>query len=146
MTYLATRPIANVTSPPVNWLLDDFVRDTAGVIDAVAVAADGLLIASSGGLPRDEGDHLSALVAGLVSMARAASRRYDFGGLRILMIEMRRGCLLVSAFADGGCLGVLASEGADLGVVGYGMAVLVDRAGETLTPETIAELRAARAR
>lgn len=146
MTYLDTRPTTIAPVPRFNWLLDDFVRETAGVRDAVAVAADGLLIASSGGLPRDEGDHLSALVSGLVSLARAASRRYDFGGLRILMIEMRRGCLLVSAFADGGCLGVLAADGADLGAVGYGMAVLVDRAGETLTPETIAQLRAARAR
>ncbi|NUR62986.1 MAG: roadblock/LC7 domain-containing protein [Catenulispora sp.] len=146
MTPVGTRGTAITTAPPFNWLLDDFVRDTAGVCDAVAVAADGLLIASSSGLPRDEGDHLSALVAGLVSLAQAAARRYDFGGLRILMIEMRRGCLLVSAFADGGCLGVLAAEGADLGAVGYGMAVLVDRAGETLTPETIAQLRAARMR
>jgi uncharacterized protein len=142
MTYADTRPTSIAPAPTFDWLLDEFVRETVGVRDAVAVAADGLLIASSRGLPRDEGDHLSALVAGLVALARAAARRYDFGGLRILMIEMRRGCLLVSAFADGGCLGVLAADGADLGAIGYGMAVLVDRAGQTLTPETIARLRA----
>lgn len=124
-----------------DWLLSDFARGTDGVRDAVAVSADGLLVAVSAGLPRDEGDLLAALVCGLVSLAREASRRYDFGGMRILMIEMHRGHLLVCALADGGCIGVLARDGADLGVVGYGMAVLADRVGELLTPAPIARIR-----
>jgi predicted regulator of Ras-like GTPase activity (Roadblock/LC7/MglB family) len=137
------RPTAGGGGPGFDWLLNDFVRDTDGVRDAVVVSMDGLLIARSAGLPRDEGDHLAALVCGLVSLARGAARRYDFGGMKILMIEMRRGYLLVSAITDGGCIGVLAGEGADLGVIGYAMAVLADRAGEVLTPAVIAELREA---
>ena len=124
-----------------DWLLSDFVRGTDGVGEAVAVSADGLLVAVSAGLPRDEGDLLAALVSGLVSLSREASRRYDFGGMKILMIEMHRGHLLVSALSDGGCIGVLAHGGADLGVVGYGMAVLADRAGDLLTPASIAQIR-----
>ena len=37
-----------------NWLLGNFVHQTDGVRDAVAVSSDGLLIASSDGLSRAE--------------------------------------------------------------------------------------------
>jgi predicted regulator of Ras-like GTPase activity (Roadblock/LC7/MglB family) len=126
-----------------DWVLADFVRQTDAVRDAVAVSADGLLIAMSAGLSRDEADHLAALVSGLSSLAKGAARRYDMGGMKLLMVEMFRGYLLVSSFAEGGCIGVLAEENGDLGLIGYGIAVLADRAGDILTPATIAELRAA---
>ncbi|WP_216900059.1 roadblock/LC7 domain-containing protein [Nocardia alni] len=124
-----------------NWLLTDFVRTTDGVRDAVAVSSDGLLMAMSEGLERAGADRLAAMVSGLVSLARSASRSYDFDGLKLIMIEMRRGFLLVSAIADGSCVGVIADSDADVGLVGYQMAVLADRAGALLTPTLIAELR-----
>ena len=124
-----------------NWMLANFVRSTDGVRDAVAVSSDGLLIAVSEGLGRTDADHLSAVVSGLASLARSASRRYDFDGMKLLMIEMRRGFLLVSAVSDGSCVGVLADSTAELGLVGYEMAVLADRAGDLLTPALIADLR-----
>jgi uncharacterized protein len=124
-----------------NWLLANFVRNTDGVRDAIAVSSDGLLIAVSEGLGRTDADHLSAVVSGLASLARSASRRYDFDGMKLLMIEMRRGFLLVSAVSDGSCVGVLADSTAELGLVGYEMAVLADRAGDLLTPALIADLR-----
>ncbi len=124
-----------------NWLLTDFVRTTDGVRDAVAVSSDGLLMAMSEGLERAGADRLAAMVSGLVSLARSASRSYDFDGLKLIMIEMRRGFLLVSAIADGSCVGVIADSDADVGLVGYQMAVLSDRAGALLTPTLIAELR-----
>ncbi len=124
-----------------NWLLANFVRDTDGVREAVAVSSDGLLIAMSQGLDRAEADHLAAVVSGLTGLARSASRRYEFDGLKLIMIEMRRGFLLVSTIADGSVVGVLAERGSDIGLVGYEMAVLADRAGTLLTPALISELR-----
>jgi uncharacterized protein len=124
-----------------NWLLVNFVRNTDGVRDAVAVSSDGLLIAKSDGLDRDGADQLSAIVSGMASLARSAARRYEFEGLKLIMIEMRRGFLLVSAIADGSCVGVLARPDCDLGLIGYEIAVLVDRAGAVLTPALIAESR-----
>lgn len=124
-----------------NWLLVNFVRDTDGVRDAVAVSSDGLLIAMSEGLDRAEADHLAAVVSGLTGLARSASRRHDFDGLKLIMIEMRRGFLLVSTIADGSCVGVLAERGSDIGLIGYEIAVLADRAGTLLTPALISELR-----
>nr|WP_152617880.1 roadblock/LC7 domain-containing protein [Phaeacidiphilus oryzae] len=130
-------------SQTFNWLIGNFVRSTDGVRDAVAVSSDGLLIAVSEGLGRTDADHLAAVVSGLASLARSASRRYDFDGMKLLMIEMQRGFLMVSAIRDGSCIGVLADSTADLGLVGYEMAVLAERAGDLLTPQLISDLRQA---
>lgn len=124
-----------------NWLLSDFVRTTDGVRDTVAVSSDGLLMAMSAGLDRTGADRLAAIVSGLSSLSRSASRSYDFDGLRLIMIEMGRGFLLVSAVTDGSCIGVIADSNADVGLVGYQMAVLAERAGNLLTPALISELR-----
>ncbi|OIV36473.1 dynein regulation protein LC7 [Mangrovactinospora gilvigrisea] len=124
-----------------NWLISNFVRETDGVRDAVAVSSDGLLIAVSKGLARTEGDHLAAVVSGLSSLARSAARRYAFDGVKLIMIEMGRGFLLVSAIRDGSCLGVLADSGGELGLVGYEMAALAERVGDLLTPALISDLR-----
>ena len=124
-----------------NWLLANFVRQTDGVRDAVAVSSDGLLIATSDGLSRADADHLAALVSSMASLARSASRRYDFDGLKLIMIEMRRGFLLVSSISDGSVLGVVAEGGCDLGLVGYEISTLADRFGTLLTPSLIVESR-----
>ena len=124
-----------------NWLLGNFVHQTDGVRDAVAVSSDGLLIASSDGLSRAEADHLAAIVSSLASVARSASRRYDFDGLKLIMIEMRRGFLLVSVIAGGSCLGVVAGGDSDVGLVGYEISLLAERFGALLTPALISESR-----
>jgi len=124
----------------------NFVHNTDGVRDAIAVSSDGLLIATSEGLDRASADQLAAIVSGLTSLARTASRRHEFDGLKLIMIEMRRGFLLVSTIADGSCVGVLADSSCDVGLIGYEIAVLVDRAGALLTPALIAESRQALSR
>jgi predicted regulator of Ras-like GTPase activity (Roadblock/LC7/MglB family) len=131
------------TAGGFHWLLADFVRNTDGVRDAVAVSSDGLLVAKSDGLDRTAADHLAAIISGLGSLGRSAARRYDFDGLKMIMIEMHRGFLVVSAFSGGGCVGVLAGADADPGLIGYEITVLVDRVGEALTPSLIAESRKA---
>ena len=101
-----------------NWLLANFVRRTDGVRDAVAVSSDGLLIATSEGLGRTDADHLAAIVSSLSTLGRSASRRYDFDGVKMIMVEMKRGFLLVSAIRGGSCLGTIADDGCDLGLIG----------------------------
>lgn len=124
-----------------NWLLANFARNTDGVRDAVAVSSDGLLIAMSDGIDRTGADRLAAIVSGLSSLSRSAARSYDFAGLKLIMIEMYRGFLLVSAIADGSCVGVIADGTADVGLIGYEIAKLADRAGALLTPSLVSELR-----
>jgi predicted regulator of Ras-like GTPase activity (Roadblock/LC7/MglB family) len=126
-----------------NWLLANFVRSTDGIRDAVAVSSDGLLIATSEGLDRTGADHLAAIVSSLSTLGRSASRRYDFEALKLIMIEMRRGFLLVSAIRGGSCLGVIADAHCDLGLVGYEISLLAERFGDLLTPNLITESRRA---
>jgi len=124
-----------------SWLLGNFVTQTDGVREAVAVSSDGLLIAGSDGLTRTDADHLAAIVSSLSSLGRSAARRYDFEGLKLVMIEMKRGFLLVSAIAGGSCLGVVADGDCDLGLIGYEISSLAERFGPLLTPALITESR-----
>jgi predicted regulator of Ras-like GTPase activity (Roadblock/LC7/MglB family) len=124
-----------------NWLLANFVHSTFGVRDAVAVSSDGLLIATSDGLDRDGADHLAAIVSSLCSLSRSASRRYEFEAVNLIMIEMRRGFLLVSAIRGGSCLGVIAESTCDIGLAGYEISLLAERFGDLLTPSLIAHAR-----
>jgi predicted regulator of Ras-like GTPase activity (Roadblock/LC7/MglB family) len=57
---------------------------------------------------------------------------------------MERGLLLLMAISDGSCLTVLAAPDCDMGLVAYQMTLLVERAGQTLTPALRAELQAVR--
>ncbi|GAB0101541.1 roadblock/LC7 domain-containing protein [Nocardia sp. JMUB6875] len=124
-----------------SWLLANFVRNTPGVRDTVAVSSDGLLIAMSDGLERVAADRLAAMVSGLTSLATSASRSYSFEGLKLIMIEMKRGFLLVSSMGNGSCLGVIADGNCDVGLLGYEISILAERAGSLLDPALISELR-----
>ena len=56
---------------------------------------------------------------------------------------MENAFLFVTGISDGSCLACVASAECDVGLVGYEMAVLVDKAGAVLTPELRAELQGA---
>jgi predicted regulator of Ras-like GTPase activity (Roadblock/LC7/MglB family) len=56
-------------------------------------------------------------------------------------VEMERGFLFLMSVSDGSSLAVLAHPECDIGLVGYEMALLVDRAGAVLTPDLRAELQ-----
>jgi predicted regulator of Ras-like GTPase activity (Roadblock/LC7/MglB family) len=125
----------------VNWLLDKFVTETDGVERAIGVSSDGLLIAISPPLSRDEAEKLAAMISGMTSLALSASRLLSKGPLRQVITEFGSGYLLVSAIRDGSCLGVITEPNGDLGLVGYAGAVLAQRVGSMLTPELITELK-----
>lgn len=124
-----------------NWLLNGFVDKTAGVTDAVAVSADGLLMAMSSRLDRASAEQLAAIISGMVSLGNGASTCFGFGGLEQVIVAMHKGYLFMSAISDGSCLGVVAGKGCDIGLVGYQTTLLVERVGTVLTPDLVAELR-----
>ncbi|MGH3327599.1 MAG: roadblock/LC7 domain-containing protein [Streptomycetales bacterium] len=127
----------------LNWLLANFVERVPGVAHTIAVSSDGLLLAVSEGLPRDRADQLSAIASGLTSLTQGAARCFEGGRVNQTLIEMERGLLFVMAISDGSCLAVLASTSCDIGLVGYEMALLVDRVGAVLTPALRVELHEA---
>ncbi len=126
----------------VNWLLDNFVANTAGVEQALGVSSDGLLMAISAHLQRAEADKLAAMISGLTSLAFSASRLLGKGALRQVITEFQSGFLMVSSISGGSCLGVITPADCDLGLVGYEATMLVQRIGALLTPELVIELKA----
>jgi predicted regulator of Ras-like GTPase activity (Roadblock/LC7/MglB family) len=84
-------------------------------------------------MSREEGDNLSALAAGVHSLARGVGRQVGGEEVRQTIIEMDSAFMFVMAAGQGTCLAVLASADANLGVMSYEMAMLVRRMGVHLT-------------
>jgi predicted regulator of Ras-like GTPase activity (Roadblock/LC7/MglB family) len=125
----------------IGWLVSRFVEETAEVADAIVVSSDGLLLAISPNLDRTAADKLAAIVSGLRSLSEGVSAVTGRGGFSQAMIELADGYLVVSAISDGSSIGVVAARNADLGAVGYGTTLLVERVGAALTPALIDELK-----
>ena len=117
----------------ITWLVNDLVDRVAHAQQAVVLSSDGLLIAKSAGLGREDAEHLSAVAAGMHGLARGAGRRFGRGGVRQTIIEMESGFLFVTAGGNGACLAVLGTEDADVGLIAYEMAMLVARVGQYLS-------------
>lgn len=126
--------VANSTSE-LNWLLDGLVERVAGIRDAVVLSSDGLRIAASGGIDRENAEHLAAVASGFQSLARGAGVQFGGGAVRQTIVEMEAAFLFVTAAGSGACLAVLAGSDADVGVIAYEMAMLVTRVGEYLSAE-----------
>lgn len=119
----------------LGWLLSNFTDEAAGISHAVAVSTDGLLLAASHDLPRDRGDQLAAIAAGLVSLTQGAAGLLEAGNVRQNVVEMDGGFLFLMSIGDGAALAALAARDCDVGQVGYAMTVLVERVGTVLTPQ-----------
>ncbi|MFG2073517.1 MULTISPECIES: roadblock/LC7 domain-containing protein [Nonomuraea] len=130
----------------VDWLITDFVSTVPGVAHAVVVSSDGLPLAASAGFPADRADQLAAIASGLVSLTQGAARVFEGGAVNQTIVEMQRGLMLIMSISDGSCLAVLAAPDCDMGLVAYQMTLMVDRAGQVLTPAVRAELRATQTR
>ncbi|MFD3947908.1 roadblock/LC7 domain-containing protein [Streptomyces sp. NPDC058579] len=127
----------------VSWLIEDFSRQTPGVSSSILVSADGLTLADSGHLPRETRERLSAVVCGIVALARGAVSIQGRGRMNQTLVDMGAdgGFLCIMAVSDGSSLGVLCTSTCDVGLVAYEAARLVDRVGPSLTPEVRSELR-----
>lgn len=123
------------------WLLDRFASDTAGVVDAIAVSSDGLLIAVSQLRDHADSERLAAIVSGMTSLAAGASGNYGLGALNKVIIDLEGGHVLVSAIGCGAVLGVVTTKEAKLGNIAYEMTLFANRAGAALTPQLVLELK-----
>lgn len=121
------------TNVDIAWLVTDLVARVTHVQHAVVLSHDGLPIAKSTDLTREDAEHLSAVAAGMHGLARGAGRRFKRGTVRQTIIEMESGFLFVAAGGNGACLAVLSSEEADVGLIAYEMEMLVARVGQYLS-------------
>jgi predicted regulator of Ras-like GTPase activity (Roadblock/LC7/MglB family) len=114
----------------LNWLMDELVRNVARVRRALLLSNDGLPMAVSSGTSGEDGEHLAALASALYSLAKGAGRHFEAGSVRQTMVELEGGFMFVVAAGGGTCLTVFAESGADIGLIAYEMAHLVNRVGE----------------
>jgi predicted regulator of Ras-like GTPase activity (Roadblock/LC7/MglB family) len=138
-----TTPVSGVSveAQNFNWLVARFANETAGVLAAIAVSSDGLLVATSSMLERANADRLAAISSAMLSLAHGVSDCHPLGEPDKVVIELAQGYLLVCTISVGCLLGVLASKQASLGTVAYEMAVFANRASAVLTPRLIEELK-----
>ena len=125
----------------VNFLVSNFVERVPGVRFAIVVSSDGLPMAVSDRMSREAADRFAAVASGLIGLANGVAGPFDGGRVNEIIIEMERALLFVTGISDGSCLAVMASSASDVGLVGYEMALLVERTGAVLTPRLRAELR-----
>jgi predicted regulator of Ras-like GTPase activity (Roadblock/LC7/MglB family) len=119
----------------LSWLLDDLAARVDDIKEAVILSRDGLAIAASANLSREDAEHLSALAAGVQSLARGAGEHFDLGEVRQTIIELEHAFLFVTAAGYGSCLAVMCPASADAGLIAYEMAMLVKRAGPHLAAQ-----------
>ena len=110
------------------WLLDDLSDRVPDFRRAVILSRDGLLIAASKDLSREDGEHLSAVAAAVQSLAAGTGDRFAAGRVRQTIIELEQGLIFLIAAGEGSCLAALCPAQADAGTVAYEMAMLVKRA------------------
>jgi hypothetical protein len=118
----------------LSWLVTDFTDRVPDIAHAVVVSADGVALAVSDGIPPDRMAHLSAVTAGLVSLALGTARMFDGGGVIQTLVAMEYGTLIMISISDGSSLAVLCAASADLDQVAYEMTILAEQAGAVLTP------------
>ncbi|MFC7309719.1 roadblock/LC7 domain-containing protein [Streptomyces monticola] len=141
-TYTVTNLGGNAEQPGaggpggIDWLLDDLVDRVSEVRYAVMLSSDGLCVGASAGMGRDESERFSAIASGFHSLAKGAGRHFDAGGVVQTMVELQGGFLFVVSAGDGSCLAVFTDGHADIGLVAYEMALLVERVREHLDVPT----------
>jgi predicted regulator of Ras-like GTPase activity (Roadblock/LC7/MglB family) len=116
----------------IDWLLDDLVERVPAARQAVVLSVDGLLTGKSGSLATTDAEHLAAVASGFAGLARTAGRHFRGGAVRQTIVEMESAFLFITAAGNGSCLAVLADAEADIGLIAYEMAMLVERIGHAL--------------
>ena len=116
----------------LDWVMSRFVEEVPDAAHAILVSADGLLMASSTSIPGERAEQVAAVSSDLASLAVGAARLFEGGSVMQTIVEMEMGFLMLMSVGDGSNLTVLTTEEADIGQVGYEMALLVDRVGRTV--------------
>ena len=122
-------PRTTSTDSQLDRLLDDLVARAAHVQKAAILSRDGFALGISAALSREDAEHISALAAGLASLANGGALHFGGGKVHQTVIEMEGGFLFVTAAGEGSCLAVLAAPEADVGLLAYEMALIVKRLG-----------------
>lgn len=125
----------------LNWLVGRFVQQVAAVRQAVVVSSDGLPLAVSDDVGRETAERLSAVASGMIGLAYGSAGRFGAGAVSNVIVEMENGWMFVTGIRDGSLMCVVTTKQADIGTIGYEIAVFADRAGDVLNPQVREELK-----
>jgi predicted regulator of Ras-like GTPase activity (Roadblock/LC7/MglB family) len=118
----------------LNWLVSDFTARVPDAAHAAVVSADGVPLAVSDEIPQDFAEQLAAITCGLASLMEGAARIFEAGVPTQALVEMQGGLMVIKIISDGSSLCVLAAPDCDIELISYEMSLLVEAAGEVLSP------------
>ncbi|MFR9752415.1 roadblock/LC7 domain-containing protein [Nocardia sp. 004] len=120
------------SSNRLGWLLEDL--NISGVRFAVLLSDDGLRIAHSTGITRDEAERFAAAASGLRSLGKALGEFCgdSYNGVRQNITEYDQGMILITAAGEGALLGVATTADIDVGLIAHRMNELAGRVGHEL--------------
>ncbi|MBA9006892.1 MULTISPECIES: roadblock/LC7 domain-containing protein [Thermomonospora] len=127
--------MADPTENRLGWMLDEALR-MPEARHAILLSADGLLMAHSQRISRDEAERQAAGMSGLQSLARATA---EFCGddpdttWRQTVTEFDDGYVFLVAAGEGAYLAVSASPQVDMEAVSFRLQELVQRLGKELS-------------
>lgn len=127
----------------IGQMLAGMARRTPGIEQAVILSSDGLLLAKSDGLGRDDADRFAAVAAGLLGIAVGASGPLRGGPVEEVVVQMRDRMLLVMRINAEAVLATLGTPDCDVAGVAYEMALLARTAAPLLDATARTELQAA---
>ncbi|MCF6524966.1 roadblock/LC7 domain-containing protein [Streptomyces sp. JJ36] len=121
-----------ITDSTLDWLLENLLAKTPGARHALVLSRDGLKLCRTPELTVDQADQLAAIAAGIQSLSQGASVEFGdgTGGVRQAMTEFYGGVLFVVEAGEGAHLAVVASEDADVGLVGHNVNELIEQLGD----------------
>ncbi|WP_406274625.1 roadblock/LC7 domain-containing protein [Nocardia sp. NBC_00881] len=120
------------SSNKLGWLLEDL--SIPGVRFSVLLSEDGLRIAHSSGISKDDAERFAAAASGLRSLGKALGEFCGGAnnGVRQNMTEYDQGMILITAAGEGALLGVATTTDIDVGLVAHRMNELASRVGREL--------------
>lgn len=132
----------STTVPPADgnnkltWMLASLAVE--GVRYSVLISGDGLRLAHSESISRDEADAFAAAISGVQSLGKALAVLCGDkdNRLRQNLIEYDQALVLITAAGQNAMLGVCAEPTADAGLIVHRMNDLASRLGNELTSGT----------
>ncbi|MFD6533885.1 roadblock/LC7 domain-containing protein [Streptomyces sp. NPDC060184] len=122
-------------NPDLSWVLDD-VLQVPGARHAILVSADGLLLASSADIGRDDAETVAAAMSSMQSLSRAVAPFIGTrtpGQWRQTLLEYEDGWIFLIAAGSGAYLAAAAAADVDMEAMSFRMQQQVGAVGKAMS-------------
>ncbi|WP_133913811.1 roadblock/LC7 domain-containing protein [Streptomyces sp. NBC_00582] len=118
----------------LSWMLDSAL-EIPGALHAVLISADGLLMARTQDIGKDDADRVAAAMSGVQSLSRSLAFFCEDHSQkwRQTLVEFDGGWVFLISAGEGAYLGVSASPDVDMQDITFRMQQLVGQLGKALT-------------